>query len=190
MIQASAPRQRCVRRSILLALAAALVFGAASAQAATAEEIEARTDAALERLYRQTPAAEALVARANGLLVFPRVIKAGFGIGGEYGEGVLRIDGTSVQYYNTAAASVGLQFGAQARAQFLLFMTDDALKAFQAADGWEIGVDGSVTLIKVGVGGSIDTTTARAPVIAFVLADRGLMYDLSLSGSKISRIQR
>ena len=190
MTQASAQRQRTPLRSILLSLLGALMFGAAAAQAASAEEIEARTDAAIERLYSQSPEAEALVSRASGLLVFPRVIKAGIGIGGEYGEGVLRLNGESVQYYNTAAASVGFQLGAQARAQFLLFMTDDALASFQNADGWEIGVDGSVTLIKVGVGGSIDTTTARAPVIAFVLADRGLMYDLSLSGSKISRIQR
>ncbi len=168
----------------------AFALMAPAANAASAEVIDARADAALERLYAQTAEAKALAERAEGVLIFPRVIKAGIGIGGEYGEGVLRIGGEPVQYYSTAAASIGFQLGAQAKAQFLLFMTPEALAGFQAKDGWEIGVDGSVTLVRIGVGGSIDTTTAQAPVIGFVLADRGLMYDLSLSGSKISRIAR
>lgn len=167
-----------------------LVLLPAQAAAASAEEIDARADAALERLYAQTGEAKTLVERAEGVLIFPRVIKAGIGIGGEYGEGVLRIGGEPVQYYSTAAASIGFQLGAQAKAQFLLFMTPEALENFRSKDGWEVGVDGSVTLVRIGVGGSVDTTTAQAPVIGFVLADRGLMYDLSLSGSKISRIAR
>lgn len=174
--------------AVLLGFALLLPWTAATA--ASAEEINARSDAALNRLYEQSPEARTLVERAEGVLIFPRVIKAGIGIGGEYGEGVLRISGEAVQYYNTAAASVGFQLGAQSKAQLLLFMTPAALADFRAKDGWEIGVDGSVTLVRFGVGGSIDTTTTRAPVIGFVLADRGLMYDLSLSGSKISRIDR
>lgn len=174
--------------SLLLGLLLTLSWG--PAEAASADEIDARSDAVLERLYEQSPEARALLARAEGVLIFPRVIKAGIGIGGEYGEGVLRIGGEAVQYYSTAAASIGFQLGAQAKAQILLFMTPEALADFRAKDGWEIGVDGSVTLVRIGVGGSIDTTTTRAPVIGFVLADRGLMYDLSLSGSKISRIDR
>ncbi|MCC5886170.1 MAG: hypothetical protein JJT88_07005 [Gammaproteobacteria bacterium] len=174
--------------AVLLGLALMLPWAAATA--ASADEINARADAALDRLYGQSPEARPLVARAKGVLIFPRVIKAGIGIGGEYGEGVLRIGGKPVQYYSTAAASIGFQLGAQAKAQILLFMTEEALADFRAKDGWEIGVDGSVTLVRIGVGGSIDTTTTRAPVIGFVLADRGLMYDLSLSGSKISRIDR
>ncbi len=179
-------------RSIFLLALMTMTFVSfpGTAAAASADEIDTRSDAALERLYAQTAEAKPLIERAKGVLIFPRVIKAGIGIGGEYGEGVLRIDGKPVQYYSTAAASIGFQLGAQAKAQFLLFMTEEALDAFRAKDGWEVGVDGSVSLIRVGVGGSIDTTTARAPVIAFVLADRGLMYDLSLSGSKISRIDR
>lgn len=161
-----------------------------NALAASAEEIDARADAALDRLRETAPEARQLLEGAEGVLVFPRVIKAGMGIGGEYGEGVLRIDGRSVQYYNTAAASIGFQLGAQAKAQFLLFMTEDSLADFRRAEGWEIGVDGSVTLVRVGAGGSVDTTNLRSPVIAFVLADRGLMYDLSLAGTKITRIDR
>lgn len=174
--------------TLLLLLTLWLPWAAASA--ASAEEIDARSDAVLDRLFEQSPEARPLIARAEGVLIFPRVIKAGIGVGGEYGEGVLRIGGEAVQYYSTAAASLGFQLGAQSKAQILLFMTPNALEEFRAKDGWEIGVDGSVTLVRVGVGGSIDSTTTRAPVIGFVLADRGLMYDLSLSGSKITRIDR
>lgn len=181
---------RKMRQLPVLLMSLALLLPWTAATAASAVEIDARADAVLDRLYGQSPEARALVARADGVLIFPRVIKAGDGIGGEYGEGVLRIGGEAVQYYSTAAASIGFQLGAQAKAQILLFMTQEALADFRAKDGWEIGVDGSVTLVRVGAGGSIDTTTTRAPVIGFVLADRGLMYDLSLSGSKISRIDR
>jgi lipid-binding SYLF domain-containing protein len=174
--------------AVLLLLALLLPWQAA--QAASAEEIDARSDAVLDRLYEQSPEARTLIQRAEGVLIFPRVIKAGIGIGGEYGEGVLRIGNEVVQYYSTAAASVGFQLGAQSKAQILLFMTPKALADFRAKDGWEVGVDASVTLVRIGAGGSIDSTTTRAPVIGFVLADRGLMYDLSLAGSKISRIDR
>ncbi|MEE4301527.1 MAG: YSC84-related protein [Pseudomonadales bacterium] len=183
------PRSGPVRRAAGLLC---LFLGAAvtSAQAATAEEIEARADAAIERLVAAAPEARQLMSRARAVLIFPRVIKAGIGVGGEYGEGVLRQGGESIEYYSTASASIGFQFGAQAKAQFLLFMTDDGLGNFRRADGWEVGVDASVTLVKIGAGGSLDTTNIADPVVAFVLADRGLMYDASLAGTKISRIQR
>jgi lipid-binding SYLF domain-containing protein len=177
----------------LPALAAALCLATAApgAFATTATEIETRADAALERLSDAAPEAPELIRKAAGVLIFPRVIKVGvIGVGGEYGEGVLRVGGESVQYYSTASGSLGFQFGAVAKAQFVLFMTDQALADFRAARGWEVGVDGSITLVKIGTGGSIDTTTGRDPVIGFVLADRGLMYDLSLAGTKITPIER
>lgn len=169
-----------------------LLLGTAvtSAQAATSAEIEARADAAIERLVAAAPEARQLMDRARAVLIFPRVIKAGIGVGGEYGEGVLRKQGEAAQYYSTASASIGFQFGAQAKAQFLLFMTEEGLENFRRADGWEVGVDASVSLVKIGAGGSIDTTNFADPVVAFVLADRGLMYDASLAGTKISPIQR
>lgn len=165
-------------------------LGAPLAAADSAAEIEARADAALERLVDTAPEARFLLERAEGVLIFPRVLKAGFAVGGEYGEGVLRVDGAAPEYYSTAAASIGFQLGAQAKAQFLLFMDSESLRDFRRADGWEVGVDGSVTLVRIGAGGSIDTTNLSDPVVAFVLADRGLMYDISLAGSKMSRIQR
>jgi lipid-binding SYLF domain-containing protein len=122
--------------------------------------------------------------------MFPKVLKAGFGVGGEYGDGALRVGGRSVGYYNTAAASVGLQIGVESRAEVLMFMTEEALDRFQASNGWEVGVDGSVTLIKVGVAGEIDTTTMRDPVIGFVFGEQGLMANLSLEGAKITKLDK
>lgn len=158
--------------------------------AASAVEIDAQVDAALARFYDEVPAAKELAKKAKGILIFPSVIKAGFGIGGEYGEGALRVGGRSVGYYNTAAASIGLQIGAQSRAEVLMFMTEDALERFRSSDGWEVGVDGSVALITVGVAGEIDTTTIDDPVIGFVFGEQGLMANLSLEGAKITKMAK
>lgn len=185
----SAPRTAILR--VLTTVFAVAALGApTAASAASAAELAARSDAALARLIETAPEAERLLDDAAGVLIFPRVIKVGVGVGGEYGEGVLRIDGETVDHFSTASASIGFQLGAQAKAQFLLFLTPEALRRFRRADGWEVGVDGSVTLIRVGAGASVDSTNVSDPVVAFVLADRGLMYDLSLAGTKISRIQR
>jgi lipid-binding SYLF domain-containing protein len=158
--------------------------------AASAVEIDAEVDAALTRFYEEVPAAKELAKKAKGILIFPSVIKAGFGVGGEYGEGALRIGGRSVAYYNTAAASIGFQIGAQSRAEVLMFMTEDALDRFQSSDGWEVGVDGSVALITVGVAGEIDTNTINDPVIGFIFGEQGLMANLSLEGAKITRMNK
>ncbi len=183
-------RQTRFANLVLTLLCTALLGTANLAHGASAAEIEARSDAAMERLLDSAPEARFLLDRAHAVLIFPRVLKAGFGVGGEYGEGVLRKDGESLEYYSTAAASIGFQLGAQAKAQFLLFMNERSLSDFRRADGWEIGVDGSVTLVNIGAGGSLDTTNISDPIVAFVLADRGLMYDLSLAGTKISRVVR
>jgi lipid-binding SYLF domain-containing protein len=122
--------------------------------------------------------------------VFPTIVKAGFGFGGEYGEGAMRIGGKTVGYYNTLAASFGFQIGAQARSVIIMFMTPEALASFRRVDGWKVGVDGSVAIITVGAGGSIDTDKITSPVVGFVVDPKGLMYNLTLEGSKISRISR
>jgi lipid-binding SYLF domain-containing protein len=123
-------------------------------------------------------------------LVFPDVIKAGFGIGGEYGEGALRINGKTVDYYNTAAASIGLQIGAQSKTVILMFLDFKALNDFRNSDGWEVGVDGSVAVVEWGAGESIDTTNIKEPIVGFVLGNKGLMFNLTLEGSKMSKIRR
>jgi len=160
------------------------------AQAASKVEIDAYVSEALKTFYKTSPAGKSLAARAKGMLVFPRVYKAGIGIGGEYGEGALRIGGANVAYYSTASASIGFQLGAQRKAQIILFMTGDALSKFRNSEGWEAGVDGSVAIATFGAGGDIDTKTAQQPIIGFIFANEGLMYNLNLEGSKITQLQR
>jgi lipid-binding SYLF domain-containing protein len=180
-------------KSLLLnaMLALALIVGAArDATAASAYQIDADVDAALSRFFRTVGGARDLVRDAAGVLVFPSVVKAGMGFGGEYGEGALRINGYTEGYYNTVSASVGFQLGVQARTVIILFMTESALASFKRKNGWKVGVDGSVALVTVGIGGSVDSNQIRKPVIGFILDQKGLMYNLTLEGSKISRIDR
>jgi lipid-binding SYLF domain-containing protein len=175
---------------LLAALLLAIFAAAPQAQAASGPEIDADVDATLSRFSYQVGGAEDLLRRAAGVLVFPSVVKAGIGVGGEYGEGALRIGGRTTAYYNTISASFGFQLGVQARSVIIVFMSDEALRNFRRKDGWKIGVDGSVTVVTLGVGGSIDSNQIRRPVLAFILDQKGLMYNLTLEGSKISRIRR
>lgn len=175
---------------ILGALLLGLFAAAPAARAASAFEIDSDVNATLDRFVYQVGGAEDLLRRAAGVLVFPSVVKAGMGFGGEYGEGALRIGGRTVGYYNTISASVGFQLGVQARSVIIVFMSESALNSFRRRDGWKIGVDGSVTVVTLGVGGSIDSNQIKRPVLAFILDQKGLMYNLTLEGSKISRIRR
>jgi lipid-binding SYLF domain-containing protein len=152
------------------------------------EEIDAAVSAALERLYRQAPDSRQLVQQAKGTLVFPNVVKAGFILGGQYGDGALRVRGRTINYYSAAGGSIGALAGAQEISIFILFMTDDALQKFQESSGWQVGADASVALINVGAAGSVSSQTARQPVVGYVLTQGGLMVDLSLSGTKISKL--
>jgi lipid-binding SYLF domain-containing protein len=151
-------------------------------------EIDHDANEALHSFVRQISGARELANKAAGILVFPSVVKAGLGIGGEYGEGVLlnkdRVEG----YYNIISASFGFQLGVQERTVIIMFMTEDALDGFESRAGWKIGVDGSVAIITVGIGGAIDTDKIVSPVIGFILDPKGLMYNLTLEGTKISRI--
>jgi lipid-binding SYLF domain-containing protein len=180
--------------TLLKALCAALVMVAALAanprasEAASAAAIEADANETLHSFVRQVPGARELANKAVGILVFPAVIKAGIGFGGEYGEGILLNQQRVVGYYNLISASFGFQLGEQQRSVIIMFMTQDALAGFEARAGWKVGVDGSVTIITVGVGGAIDSDKVVSPVIGFILEQKGLMYNLTLEGSKISRI--
>jgi len=180
------------RRLLLLAMLSlvAAAIAAPRTEAASAHDIDIGVDATLDRFYREVGGAYDLAHRAAGILVFPTVVKAGFGIGGEYGEGALRVRGRTAGYFNTVSASIGFQLGAQARSVIIMFMTEQALDRFRRTDGWKVGVDAGVTLVTVGASGSIDTTKINSPVIGFILGETGLMYNLTLEGSKISRIRR
>lgn len=184
--------QRWLRAGITL-VAAVILLGAAltgRAEAASAKVIDIKVDAALQRFEEEIGGGKQFLADAEAVLVFPNVIKAGFGIGGEYGEGALRVDGATVAYYSTAAASIGLQLGAQSKTVVLVFLQAQALDEFRRSDGWKAGVDGSVALVTLGAGGVIDTTSIKAPIVAFVFGNTGLMYNLTFEGSKYTRIER
>ncbi|MFL6663856.1 MAG: YSC84-related protein [Rhizobacter sp.] len=170
----------------LLAVAGCTTTGGQAAEdpAAHRRRIEAGADAALTKLYTQVPAARELVAKARGVLVFPEVISAGFVVGGSYGEGTLRASRRTAGYYKVVSAAFGLMAGAQSRAVYLLFMTQDALDKFEASNGWTAGVDASVALASVGANGEIDARALRASIIGFVVTNVGLMANLSLEGTR------
>jgi lipid-binding SYLF domain-containing protein len=176
--------------SLVVMMTLALLGGTPSGHAASGPQIDADVRETLSRMFRQIPGTRDLANRAAGILVFPTVVKAGMGIGGEYGEGALHIGGRTAGYYNTISASIGFQLGAQARSVVIMFMTPEALAGFRRVEGFKVGVDGSVAIITIGAGGAIDTNTVTAPVIGFILDPKGLMYNLTLEGSKISRISR
>ncbi|MDR6497541.1 lipid-binding SYLF domain-containing protein [Burkholderia ambifaria] len=160
----------------------------ASASASKRQSIDASVNATLSRLYSTVPGSRELVAKSRGVLVFPNVLQAGLIIGGQSGNGALRVGGSTVGYYNTSSLSVGLQAGAQSKAIVFLFMTQDALDSFRKSDGWAAGADASVAVVKVGANGAVDTTTATAPVEVLVLTNAGLMGDLSVNGTKVTKL--
>ena len=174
----------------LLVVVFAAPWAATPCKAASGPEIEAEVGATLGEFFRKVGLSRGLANQAVAMLVFPTVVKTGFGIGGEYGEGVLHIRGQTAGYYNIISGSIGFQLGAQARSVIIMFMTEQALAQFQATDGWKVGIDGSITVIAIGAGGAIDTNSITSPVVGFIFDQKGLMYNLTLEGSKISRIYR
>ncbi|TDN57815.1 YSC84-related protein [Paraburkholderia sp. BL10I2N1] len=156
--------------------------------AARRQAIDASVDGTLSRLFAQVGGSRELAAKAQGILVFPDVKKAAFIVGAEYGEGALRVGGKTVGYYSTTAASFGFQAGAQSTAVIFLFMTHDALTNFQSSSGWAVGGNVTVSVVKVGANGAIDTTSASSQVVALVLTNTGLMADASVNGAKVTRL--
>ena len=191
-------RQFLIRSSAALAAGSVVLTGCtttplggsdvAAKNAAKRRSIDADVDAALARLYTKVNGSRDLLARANGVLVFPSVISAGFWIGGQYGTGALRVGGRTTGYYSTAAGSFGLQIGAQSKSIIFAFMTPQALDNFVNSQGWAAGADATVALVTVGANGNVDTSTAMSPVEAFVLTNAGLMAGISLEGVKVSRL--
>jgi lipid-binding SYLF domain-containing protein len=177
-------------RPAALFMAAILIvsFAADGAWAKTAQEINASVNACLDRFYKQVKGGKEIAAKAKGVLVMPNVVKAGLIVGGEYGEGALRVGGKTASYYNIASGSVGFQIGGEAKDFVILFMTQDALKQFQASKGWEVGMDGNVALVTIGGGERVDFTKLNDPIIGFVFDVKGLMADISLKGAKFTKI--
>ncbi|KPD16407.1 hypothetical protein ADM96_26300 [Burkholderia sp. ST111] len=148
--------------------------------------IDTGVDDAMNRLYAEVPGADELASKAQGVLVFPSVIAAGFWVGGSYGEGALRMRGTTEGFYQTTSASLGLQLGVQSKALFFLFLTEPSLDEFRQSNGWSVGGKASVALLNVGANGALDTNTATASILAYVLTNNGLMANLTLEGTRIS----
>lgn len=160
------------------------------AWADSAREIDAKVDTALDRFRQEVPSADRVMASAHAVLVIPKVIKGGLLIGGEYGEGSLRMGGRTVEYYNVASASIGLTAGGQMKDIIVLFLSESALEKFRKSSGWEAGVDGNIAVIQTGAGASVDVTKIKEPIVAFVVGVQGLMVDASLKGSKFSEIKK
>ena len=184
------------KRVFVASLAALMVFasgctttGSGSGDPATRRQaIDSSVDNALATLYRQVPGSQDLVGRAQGVLVFPAVLEAGFIVGASRGDGALRKGGKTVSFHRTTAGSIGLQAGAQSTAMFLLFMTEDALRNFENSRGWTAGVDASVTVISVGASAQMTTATAQQPVIGYVLSNSGLMAGVTIDGARVTTL--
>lgn len=175
--------------SLFVTALLALTFGP-SAHAASKGQLDIDVHAAIKQFDKEVRGGATFLRKAKGYLVFPDVYKAGFGIGGEYGEGALLVHNRIVGYYNTAAASIGLQLGAQKKSVIIVFLTQKALDDFRRSDGWKIGADASVAIAKWGVGEDINTIDFKDPIVGFVFGNQGLMYNLTLEGAKITKIEK
>ena len=177
------------RRAVLGAGAAFALCAALPVRAASsAAQLAGSSRAALQKLTAKVPAAKALAKEAKAVLVFPKVTKAGFGVGGQYGEGALIQDGRVVGYYSTAGASFGMQAGAQTFGYAMFFMNDKALAQLGRNEGFEVGVGPSVVVMDEGMARSATTTTLKDDIVAFIFGQKGLMAGVGVQGNKITKI--
>ena len=182
-----------VFRALAFATCLTLLFSlflAEGSMAKTAKEINSEVNDGLKLFSKHVKGAKEFINTAKAVLVIPNIVKAGLGVGGEYGEGGLRIGGKTVAYYSLAAGSVGLQIGAQKTNLVLIFRQDEALKKFRASSGWKAGVDGSVAFINEGAGKSLDTMNVKDPIVAFLFGQQGLMASAAIEGAKFSKLAR
>ncbi len=167
-----------------------LTFGTLFANAESKEVLDIEIKETIKKFEKEVPGGAEFLKKAKGYLVFPNVYKGGFGIGAEYGEGALLVNGKIVDYYSTAAASIGFQLGVQKKSVIVVFLTQKSLDGFRKSDGWKAGVDGSVAIAKWGVGEDINTIDFKDPVVGFVFGNKGLMYNLTLEGAKFTKLKR
>jgi lipid-binding SYLF domain-containing protein len=151
-------------------------------------EIDSAVDTALSNLYAKVQGSHEIADKAQGVLVMPKVVTAGFIVGGSYGQGALRKHGVTTGYYSVGAGSIGLLAGAESKSIYMMFMTQEALQKFEASKGWTAGADASVTMATMGAAARVDTKTAQQPVVGFVISNAGLMADLSLDGTKFNKL--
>ena len=175
---------------LLAGVIAGALLVSGMAIAASADKIDREVEKTIDVFKEEVNGSEVFLAQAAGYLIFPKVYKAGFVFGAESGEGALIVAGKTVDYYRTSAGSFGLQAGAQAKSVVIAFMTEDSLSKFRNSTGWKVGVDGSVALVDIGVGKTIDTNNIKDPVVGFIFGSKGLMYNLTLEGSKFSKLDK
>ena len=156
--------------------------------ARNSNEIDAAIESALVRFNEDVQGSQTYLDGARGVLVIPRMIKAGVVLGMEYGEGALIVDDIKVQYYRAFSTSLGIQLGVGAKDLVILFFDDEAMDDFLYSSGWQAGVDGAVALWTMGAGGSIDTTESQDPIVGFVFGHKGLIAGVSLEGTKFTKI--
>lgn len=176
--------------TLIVTFAAILLVSERPALAAPASQLDRDVDAALHTLYDGSPTAKVLGGKAKGILVFPKIVKAGFIVGGQGGDGALIKNGRKVGYYNASAVSVGLQAGAQSFGFAIFFMTDATMQSFEKSNGFEIGVGPTVVIVDAGAARDINTLTAKSDVYAFVFGQKGLMAGIGLQGTKITKLKR
>jgi lipid-binding SYLF domain-containing protein len=175
---------------VVLAVIFALTACSTAGGASTKSEINANVKSALLVFDSTVSGGNELRNKAAGVLIFPDVVKGGIGIGGEYGQGALMVNGQIVDYYDIFAGSIGFQLGLQVKSEVVLFMDRSSLNNFRRSEGWEVGVDGSVAVVTLGVGGEVDTNSLQQPVLGFIFSNKGLMYNLTLEGAKIHKRNR
>lgn len=181
-----------VSRRRLVAIAAAmtpLLAAPDRADAASADQIDAKVALALASLSASNAIAKMLAPTAKGILVFPDIVKGGLVIGGQFGEGALLQGGRTTGYYRSLAVSYGFQAGAQSFGYALFFMNDAALDYLDRSGGWEVGVGPTLTVLDQGAAASFTTTTAKDDIYAFFFDQKGLMAGIGIQGSKITKIE-
>jgi lipid-binding SYLF domain-containing protein len=178
----------CKVLAVLLCFTFAFSLVATVSYAKTKGEINASVTAALSRFEKQVKGSTEYLKGAKGVLVMPNITKAGFVVGGKYGQGALQVGGKPVGYYSLTEGSVGWQIGVEMYDMVILFMTDEVLKKFRSSEGWEVGVDAEITLIKVGAEVSVETLRSQHPIAGFVFDQKGLMGGVSIKGAKFTKI--
>ena len=185
-------RRQCFH-VVLAALSTSFVAACASGPTpdpqARRQAIDAAADEALARLYKERPEAREVAAKASAILVFPEVSSAGLIIGGSYGEGVLKVGKRSFGHYVMRSGALGIVAGAEKRSLFFLFMSDEALAKFHEGSGWTAGADASLTMVDKDYGVGIDTLTRQSPVVGYAVSLGGLMANVKLDGTRISRLE-
>jgi lipid-binding SYLF domain-containing protein len=175
--------------TVAVVLAVLGLFASATSFAHTKAEINRSADRALKQFYTLNPTNRELVGKAAGILIFGHVTKGGVGVGGEFGEGVLRVQGQTVDYYSVGSASIGLTLGLAKHREIILFMTQGALDHFTKSEGWSAGGDSAIAVVSQGAGGQYDATMMGKPILGFVFGEKGLIGDLSLEGTKVTKIK-